>query len=107
MVKVNGNQTDYDGKTISEILDILKYEPKRVAVELNENILPKAEYGDTVIKRRRYSRDSQLCRRRLICCLKRKYILHSKKDMAKIFRKNSLPHLLQYADLADLARISP
>ncbi|MBR0141099.1 MAG: sulfur carrier protein ThiS [Ruminococcus sp.] len=50
MVKVNGNQTDYDGKTISEILDILKYEPKRVAVELNENILPKAKYGDTVLK---------------------------------------------------------
>ena len=50
MVKVNGNQTDYDGKTISEILDILKYDPKRVAVELNENILPKAKYGDTVLK---------------------------------------------------------
>ena len=50
MVKVNGNQTDYDRKTISEILDILKYEPKRVAVELNENILPKAKYGDTVLK---------------------------------------------------------
>ena len=50
MVKVNGNQTDYDGKTMTEILDILKYDPKRVAVELNENILPKAKYGDTVLK---------------------------------------------------------
>ncbi|MBR6384623.1 MAG: sulfur carrier protein ThiS [Ruminococcus sp.] len=50
MVKVNGNQTDYDGKTMTEILDILKYDPKRVAVELNENILQKAKYGYTVLK---------------------------------------------------------
>ena len=50
MVKINGNQTDYDGKNISEILSILNYDPKRVAVEINEEILPKAEYEDTVIK---------------------------------------------------------
>ncbi len=50
MVKINGNQTDYDGKNISEILSILNYDPKRVAVEINEEILPKAEYEDTFIK---------------------------------------------------------
>ncbi len=50
MVKINGNQTDYDGKNISEILSILNYDPKRVAVEINEEILPKAKYEDTVIK---------------------------------------------------------
>ncbi|MBP3761053.1 MAG: sulfur carrier protein ThiS [Ruminococcus sp.] len=50
MVKINGNLTDYDGKNISEILSILNYDPKRVAVEINEEILPKAEYEDTFIK---------------------------------------------------------
>lgn len=50
MVKINGNQTDYDGKNISEILSILNYDPKRVAVEINEEILPKAKYEDTFIK---------------------------------------------------------
>ena len=49
MVKINGNHTDYDGKTMTEILDIMGYPPESVAVELNENILPKTKYSDTVM----------------------------------------------------------
>ncbi|MBR1592161.1 MAG: sulfur carrier protein ThiS [Ruminococcus sp.] len=49
MVKINGCQTDYDGKNMTEILGIMGYDPKSVAVELNENILPKTKYSDVVL----------------------------------------------------------
>ncbi|MBQ8922991.1 MAG: sulfur carrier protein ThiS [Oscillospiraceae bacterium] len=50
MVKVNGVEMDVSGKTVSELLEAEGYQPAVVAVELNEVILPKAEYGSTVLK---------------------------------------------------------
>lgn len=50
MVKINGALTDADGKSISEILVELGYSDKRVAIELNMEIVPKSEYGGTVLK---------------------------------------------------------
>ena len=50
MVKVNGDITSFDGKTVTELLAENGYDPKRVAVELNLDILPKAQYDSTVLK---------------------------------------------------------
>ena len=50
MVKVNGTELDISGKTVSELLAAEGYQPAVVAVELNEAILPKAEYAGTVLK---------------------------------------------------------
>ncbi|MDE5557056.1 MAG: sulfur carrier protein ThiS [Ruminococcus sp.] len=48
MITVNGEKLDFSGN-ISELLDVLEYNGKRVAVELNENIVPKSEYDNTII----------------------------------------------------------
>lgn len=50
MVKVNGEILSADGKNVLEILKELGYNAKRVAVEINEQIVPKAKYGETVLK---------------------------------------------------------
>ncbi|MDE5582314.1 MAG: sulfur carrier protein ThiS [Ruminococcus sp.] len=47
MVTINGESCDMSGKTVAEILEHLGYNLKRVAVEMNENIVPKAMYGET------------------------------------------------------------
>ncbi len=49
-VKINAALTDADGKSISEILAELGYSDRRVAVELNMEIVPKSEYDGTVLK---------------------------------------------------------
>ena len=48
MVKVNGNQQPFDGMTVRAALEALGCRTERVAVERNEDIVPKAQY-DTVI----------------------------------------------------------
>ena len=48
MITVNGEKLDFSG-TVTELLRVLGYGEKRVAVELNENIVPKAEYGNTPV----------------------------------------------------------
>lgn len=50
MVKVNGELFDYDGKTIAEIAKLSGNSTDRIAVELNEEIVPKARYGEVVAK---------------------------------------------------------
>lgn len=50
MIKVNGEQLGFDGKTVTELLTEKCYDPKRVAVELNLDILPKSQYESTVLK---------------------------------------------------------
>ena len=50
MVKINGELLSADGKTVSEILADMETSAQRVAVELNEEIVPKAAYGSTVLK---------------------------------------------------------
>lgn len=49
MVKVNGAKTDIDGKTVAQYLAAAGYDLKRVAVERNGDIVPKAKYGETVL----------------------------------------------------------
>ena len=55
MVKVNGEKLEIQGKSLIDYLSESKYDMKRIAVELNGDIVPKAEYpnivfadGDTV-----------------------------------------------------------
>lgn len=50
MVKINGESLDISGKTIAEYLAGTDYDPKRIAVECNGEIVPKAKYGETVLK---------------------------------------------------------
>ena len=49
MVKVNGTELDIVGKTLTEYLATTNYDMKRIAVERNGDIVPKAQYGETVL----------------------------------------------------------
>ena len=50
MVIVNGEELDIAGKTVAEYLAATNYDPKRIAVERNGDIVFKAEYETTVIE---------------------------------------------------------
>lgn len=50
MVKINGKEIDVAGKTISEYLYTTQYDPKRIAVECNGDIVPKTKYDEILIK---------------------------------------------------------
>lgn len=48
MITVNGEKMNFSG-TVSQLLEVLEYNEKRVAVELNYNIVSKSKYGNTEI----------------------------------------------------------
>ena len=50
MVKINGENLDTAGKSVSDYLTSAGYDLMRVAVELNGDIVPKAQYVDTIFK---------------------------------------------------------
>ena len=50
MVKINGTEYDAAGKTIAEFLETTDYNPLRIAVERNGEIVPKATYAETVLQ---------------------------------------------------------
>ena len=50
MVKINGELLEKGGKTVTEMLADMNISGQRVAVELNEEIVPKAKYDETVLK---------------------------------------------------------
>ena len=50
MVKVNGEEKNIAGKTLAEYLSTTNYDIKRIATELNGDIVPKAQYAETVLK---------------------------------------------------------
>ena len=50
MVKINGKNLNIAGKTIAEYLVSADYDIKRVAVELNGDIIPKTKYEETILK---------------------------------------------------------
>ncbi|MBQ8509391.1 MAG: sulfur carrier protein ThiS [Clostridia bacterium] len=49
MVQINGESLDIAGKTIAEYLAAADYDVRGIAVERNEEIVPKAQYGDTIL----------------------------------------------------------
>lgn len=50
MVKINGVEMKVAGRTVAEHLAENGYDAKRVAVELNGDILPKAQYDSTALQ---------------------------------------------------------
>lgn len=50
MVKINGLPCDVAGKTLTEYLATTNYNPARIAVEKNGDIVPKAQYETTVLE---------------------------------------------------------
>ena len=50
MVTVNGEEKDCAGMTLSDFLQSTAYDRKRIAVEQNGRIVPKAAYADTVLQ---------------------------------------------------------
>ena len=49
VVKVNGTEFDVAGKTVTEYLATTNYDPKRIAVERNGDIVFKSQYDVTVL----------------------------------------------------------
>lgn len=50
MVKINGEERNVAGKTVAEYLAAANYEPKRIVVERNGDIVPKAQYDKTILQ---------------------------------------------------------
>ena len=50
MVKINGVQMDIAGNTLAQYLATTNYDPKRIAVERNGEIVPKSQYEQTVLE---------------------------------------------------------
>ena len=50
MIKINGKEFDIAGKTLADYLAATNYDPRRIAVERNGDIVPKSQYGETVLK---------------------------------------------------------
>ena len=50
MVKVNGTELDIAGKTVAQYLAATNYDPKRIAVERNGEIVFKSRYDATVLE---------------------------------------------------------
>jgi len=50
MVKVNGEMLDLAGKTVMDYLATTNYDPKRIAVERNGDIVFKSQYSTTVLE---------------------------------------------------------
>jgi len=46
-IVLNGESRAVACRTVTELLELLGIDPRRVAVELNMEIVPKAEYGTT------------------------------------------------------------
>ena len=49
MVKINGEDLDIAGKTLSSYLEENNYNMKRIAVECNGEIVPKATYDSRIL----------------------------------------------------------
>ena len=50
MVKLNGTELNIAGKTVSEYLATTNYDPKRIAVERNGDIVFKSRYDATILE---------------------------------------------------------
>lgn len=50
MVKINGEELNVAGVSVTQYLNGSGYDTKRVAVELNGDILPKSQYESTLLQ---------------------------------------------------------
>ncbi len=49
MVTINGETLDVAGKSVAEYLSGTDFNTQRIAVERNGDIVPKAQYGETIL----------------------------------------------------------
>ncbi|MBO4591495.1 MAG: sulfur carrier protein ThiS [Eubacterium sp.] len=49
MVKINGEEYDFAGRTVQDVITELGYEKNMIAVERNEEIIPKATYEEAIL----------------------------------------------------------
>lgn len=49
MVKINSENFDVAGMSVSEYLKTTNYQQQYIAIELNSNILPKKDYDSTIL----------------------------------------------------------
>lgn len=49
-MKINGQECDFVGKTITEYLETTNYSINRIAIECNGKIVPKNYYCETILK---------------------------------------------------------
>lgn len=50
MIKINGESREVQGMSLSSFLAQEGYHPERIAVECNEEIVPKAEYDRKILQ---------------------------------------------------------
>jgi len=50
VVFVNGNEQAASGKTVEDIINEMNIDKRTIAVELNEEIVSKADYDKTILK---------------------------------------------------------
>ncbi len=51
MMLINGEKTaGYEGESLAEVLEKEKYDTRRIAVEINGEIVPKRDFSETVLK---------------------------------------------------------
>lgn len=50
MVTINGKEVQAEGRALSDYLRDAGYDVKRVAVERNGEIVPKASFGETILQ---------------------------------------------------------
>ncbi len=50
MVTINGQKVDAANKSIAQYLGTTDFDTRRIAVELNNEIVPKSQYNQTVLK---------------------------------------------------------
>ena len=50
MVQVNGKEYEVAGRTVESLIQELDYDIRTIAVELNEEIIPKAKIGQVTLK---------------------------------------------------------
>lgn len=50
MVHINGEDITADGMNLKDYLEQNNYNLQRIAVEINEQIVPKADYSETILK---------------------------------------------------------
>ena len=50
MVMMNGQSQNFVGITLSEYLKTMDYDSRRIAIERNGGIVPRADYGKIILK---------------------------------------------------------
>ncbi len=50
MVKINGEDVNANGKKLTDYLKDAGYDNRFIAVEINEEIISKSQYAETVLK---------------------------------------------------------